>query len=93
MNQKVFNKAAIISFVILAFFLFSEDASAQCAMCKAITESNTLQNERVIGTGLNPAILYLMSMPYIILSLLGYFFFQKQINARILKLKVKYFEK
>jgi hypothetical protein len=49
--------------------LFSADASAQCAMCKAVAETGSNDGIPVSG-GINQAILYLMALPYIILFLL-----------------------
>jgi hypothetical protein len=49
--------------------LFNADASAQCAMCKAVAETGSSDGIPVSG-GINQAILYLMALPYIILFLL-----------------------
>ena len=57
---------------VLLFILLTTDANAQCAMCKAIVESN-LENGDTVGTGLNDGILYLMAMPYISLALIAFF--------------------
>jgi len=53
--------------------LFADQASAQCAMCKAIVESSSdsyASNEIGGGKGLNTGILYLMGVPYVLLFLL-----------------------
>jgi hypothetical protein len=54
--------------LVLVFFLLPLDVEAQCAMCKASTESaqKTTGN---IGNGLNKGILFLMVIPYILLFL------------------------
>ena len=64
------NKYMLIT--VLLFILLTTDANAQCAMCKAIVESN-LENGDTVGTGLNDGILYLMAMPYISLALIAFF--------------------
>lgn len=53
----------------IAVLLFSSDADAQCAMCKAVAETGSNDGIPVSG-GINQAILYLMALPYIILFLL-----------------------
>lgn len=64
-------------FFIVIFLLSAFYAAAQgCAMCKASVESNARNGENV-GGGLNPAILYLMAAPYLLL----FFFFRKKIWA------------
>ena len=50
---------------------------AQCAMCKATVESN-LSGEKTIGKGLNNGILYLMTIPYIILGSFGYMVYKNR---------------
>ena len=50
--------------------MVSQNADAQCAMCKAVVESN-LESGGSIGAGLNNGILYLMAMPYISIVVVG----------------------
>jgi hypothetical protein len=57
----------------LLLVLAPEGAMAQgCAMCKAVVESDQgiLGGAQAIGKGLNPGILYLMAVPYLLLFLL-----------------------
>ena len=56
--------------VSLSIVLISQNANAQCAMCKAVVESN-LESGGSIGAGLNDGILYLMAMPYISMIVVG----------------------
>lgn len=58
------------------------DVWAQCSMCRAVTNSN-MQNDDFVGTGLNPAIIYLMILPYVLLSVIAFVFFRKQIIQRL----------
>jgi len=44
-------------------------SSAQCSMCKAVAET---ANEGGFGAGLNYGILYLMILPYLIISGIAY---------------------
>ena len=59
-------------------------------MCKTSVESD-LNNGGSIGKELNTGILYLMTLPYIILMLGAYFFFKKQIDARVRAWRDKHF--
>jgi hypothetical protein len=65
--------AKFISVLALALVLVaSNDASSQCSMCRQAAESNLKQGENKRGSGLNSAILYLMSVPYIMGGIGGY---------------------
>ncbi|TND09546.1 MAG: hypothetical protein FD123_1137 [Bacteroidetes bacterium] len=54
--------------------LITADAGAQCAMCKAVVESDGSNGGSIIS-GINDGILYLMAVPYLLLFL----FFRKRI--------------
>ena len=85
------SKKHIYFFLSIAFVLLNTVATfAQCAMCKTGVESD-LKNGGSIGSNLNTGILYLMTIPYIALMLGGYFFFRKQINAKVIAWKNKHF--
>lgn len=58
-------------FSILLLF-FAANASAQCAMCKAVVEGG---NE-TIAEGVNNGITYLMVFPYILVGILFYFIYR-----------------
>ncbi|MBC7488476.1 MAG: hypothetical protein H7282_17185 [Cytophagaceae bacterium] len=53
----------------------SADLAAQCAMCKATVTENVISGKGK-GQGLNSGILYLMAFPYIIASIIGYFWYR-----------------
>mgnify|MGYP001248982803 FL=1 len=59
-----------IGISLLFIMLLSQQAKAQCAMCKAVVEAN-LESGGTIGAGLNDGILYLMAMPYISMLVVG----------------------
>jgi hypothetical protein len=68
--------------VLLALIFHPSLVEAQCAMCRAVTESNQNSDDAfTVGNGLNSAILYLMAMPYILAVIFFYAFFRKQITA------------
>lgn len=62
------------TFILLALFVCIglEPAAAQCAMCKASVESNIENGGKTVGKGLNSGILYLMSVPYLVLGGIGF---------------------
>jgi hypothetical protein len=49
---------------------------AQCAMCRTQLENNVSNGEAGIAAGINMGILYLLSMPYLIALVLGYFWYK-----------------
>jgi hypothetical protein len=71
-------------------FAVGNQSVAQCAMCKTTAESD-LNNGGSIANGLNTGILYLMAIPYLVLLTGGYFFFRKEVDAKLKTLKDKYF--
>ncbi|MGA1226829.1 MAG: hypothetical protein ACO3VF_06235 [Tamlana sp.] len=62
----------------IIFFLFSVicflESSAQCAMCRAVLESEEGQSA---AEGINDGIVYLMAIPYILIAGIGYFIYKK----------------
>jgi hypothetical protein len=60
----------------LTLLLFAHQADAQCVMCKAVAEDAA--DAGGVGRGLNIAILYLMAVPYLILTTLYFLFFRKK---------------
>ena len=57
-------KNNIILFITITVLFITIDLNAQCAMCKAVVETN-LESGDTKGMGLNNGILYLMVIPYI----------------------------
>jgi len=68
MNKRSF----YILFIIILVFTVS--AEAQCAMCRAVLESEEGQNA---AKGINDGIIYLMLIPYILIGGLGYIIYYK----------------
>ena len=87
MKIKKYNSTVLL---FACFAMLHSTTFAQCAMCKTSVESN-LKTGGSIGAGLNTGILYLMTIPYLILIIGGYFFFRKPIDAKIKTWKSKYF--
>jgi len=54
--------------------MVSFSAEAQCAMCRAVLESEEGQST---AKGINNGIVYLMVVPYVLIGGLGYFIYRK----------------
>lgn len=54
--------------------LLTVEAEAQCAMCRAVLESEEGQST---AEGVNDGIVYLMAIPYIIVGTIGYIIYRK----------------
>lgn len=63
-----------ILFVIL-FVGITIATYAQCAMCKAVAESD-LEGGGTAAQGINEGILYLMFIPYLLIGGVGYFIYK-----------------
>ncbi len=66
-------KPIILIFVL--FLLWSIPADAQCAMCRAVLESEETQSA---ARGVNNGIKYLMVIPYILIGALGYIIYRSR---------------
>lgn len=70
-------KFIIFSIVLVSLFLiFTPETHAQCAMCKASVETNINGSTSKVGAGLNTGILYLMTIPYLLVGALGYMWYR-----------------
>ena len=69
MNRKLF--------LIIVFLIIVLPVEAQCAMCRAVLESEAGQNT---AKGINNGIVYLMVIPYILIGGLGFFIYRKLKN-------------
>ncbi len=56
-------------FFILIISLTSFESTAQCAMCRAVLESEEGQST---AEGVNDGIMYLMTIPYILVAGIGF---------------------
>ena len=85
MQQLFEMKNKKLLFITFAILLISVDINAQCAMCKAVVETN-LETGDTKGVGLNNGILYLMAIPYIAALVFGiiYYLQNKKSNHSLL---------
>ncbi len=73
--------------IFLLFLLATvSKLSAQCAMCKAVLESNMQSGEDAVGTGINEGIVYIMFVPYILVGIGIYLIFRHHKKTRNLKI-------
>lgn len=61
-------------FFFLFFSLFFLETNAQCAMCRAVLESEAGQET---AKGINDGIIYLMAIPYILVAGIGFVIYRK----------------
>jgi hypothetical protein len=61
-------------FLFLTMVLYAVgEASAQCSMCRAVLESGDAQET---AKGINNGIVYLMAIPYVLVTFVGYQIFK-----------------
>lgn len=70
--QKIFK--VFIGIVLMQ--LYSSNLFAQCAMCRATLENNVSNGDMGIATGINFGILYLFMAPYLVISIIAYFWYK-----------------
>ena len=63
-NNSILN----IVLLLVVFLLWTIDAQAQCAMCRAVLES---QEDTSAAKGINNGIMYLMAFPYLLVGGIG----------------------
>lgn len=74
------NWTTILSIVVLTLtilILSTDPVAAQCPMCRATAETN-LANGGTEGQGLNNGILYMLTLPYIIVGTIGYIWYRNR---------------
>ncbi len=67
-------KKAKFFILLIAFLILPQLAEAQCAMCRAVVESEA---DGKTAEGINNGIVYLMAIPYILVAGLFYFVYKK----------------
>jgi len=64
-----------ITILFILFILALTSVDAQCAMCRAVLESEEGQST---AEGVNNGIVYLMAIPYILVGGLGFFIYRSR---------------
>lgn len=60
--------------LLMAFLILPQLTEAQCAMCRAVVESEA---DGKTAEGINKGIVYLMAIPYVLVAGLFYFVYKK----------------
>lgn len=71
-NKNILKFGFLLLFIALAVVI-----EAQCPMCRMSAETN-LQNGGTEGKGLNMGILYMLSFPYILVSIIGFLWYRNR---------------
>lgn len=72
-------KTKILLIVLLVFLIGTMPAEAQCAMCRAVLES---EEGGQTAKGINNGIVYLMIFPYLLVAGVGYAIYRSRKKAR-----------
>jgi len=72
---KAISRLMVMTLVLAV--LVTPELIAQCPMCKMAAESN-LENGGSAGAGLNKGILFMLSMPYLIVACLGFVWYRNR---------------
>ena len=56
-----------------AFLISIQYSMAQCAMCRVTIENNVSNGDLSRGAGLNMGIMYLFTVPYVLIAVVWYF--------------------
>lgn len=67
-----------LRYILFSLILFTlggiQQAAGQCAMCRAVLESN---GDNTVAEGINNGIVYLMAIPYILVGALIFIVYRK----------------
>ena len=69
--------ALTLSYLLLGQLGMSPRAVAQCVMCKAQVEAAKAENDDYDVAGLNKGIVYMMTVPYILMGAIGFFWYRR----------------
>ena len=68
--MKIFFKILLVTWTFIATTGYS---MAQCAMCRVTIENNVSNGDLSRGAGLNMGIMYLFTVPYVLIAVVWYF--------------------
>lgn len=81
MNNTALKKLLI---VVIVLTIFTQNSMAQCAMCRAVLE--TQEGSTIKGEALNDGIVYLMAFPYLLVGILGFIIYKTNKKRKAKKL-------
>ncbi len=68
--------------ILIILFIASIPVEAQCAMCRAVLESEEGQKT---AKGINNGIVYLMIIPYVLIGVVGYLIYRNKRKPNTIK--------
>lgn len=71
------NRVKIIFILTVMLIATAVDLSAQCPMCRIAAESN-LENGGSAGVGLNTGILYMLTLPYLLVAVIAFIWYRNR---------------
>jgi hypothetical protein len=74
--KKLIVNSFFVAVLALLFGLAPLAASAQCTMCKTQVESSRTEKDGYDFSGLNKGILYMATIPYLLMGAVGYFWYR-----------------
>lgn len=76
--MKRLSKVFVFIFCLVALIAFADiSASAQCALCRSSVEANRSDDKLTkFGSGLNKGILFLMTVPYVLIGTVGFLWYR-----------------
>lgn len=77
MQNRIFKMARLTVLIVLLVMLCTIMAEAQCPMCRMSAETN-LEEGGTVAAGLNKGIIYLLTIPYILVGTIGYLWWRNR---------------
>ena len=74
--------ALTLSYLLLGQLGLSPQAQAQCVMCKSQVEAARAECDDYDVAGLNKGIVYMMTVPYILMGAIGFFWYRRTHHKR-----------
>ncbi|MEZ4825790.1 MAG: hypothetical protein R3C61_05765 [Bacteroidia bacterium] len=79
------NRYTRIAFLLVIATIHVATAFAQCAQCKAAAGSRDAAGNLIVGGGINAGVLYLLSLPFLLVLIVGGVFYWRTRKMRISK--------
>lgn len=77
MKTKIFFRGVAVLALTLMLGFAPMVAGAQCIMCKSQVEAARAERDDYDVTGLNKGIVYMMTVPYLLMGAVGYFWYRR----------------
>lgn len=74
--KKTFASGIFLVLLSALLSLLPLASQAQCVLCKSQVESSRTEKDGYDVTGLNKGIVYLMTVPYLLMGTVGYFWYR-----------------